>query len=408
MSVVRDYIRRKPLVICVGVEKCGTSSFHDFLAQGKNVSSPYPKELEFFSNNFENGLDWYLAHYHLSKHVLLDFTPSYHWDSRTLDRIKDTCARPSVIAMLRNPIKRAYSAYIHRIYWFFQTAAKTGTLDEYDVSFDDLVHSGHSYLFPSYLEILDRIDAIFGSKNCVVIPLEFVAKQPHQYVSLIEENLSADLQIDRQAVMPRSNVLHVPIFLTGREIVEEYPQYAFFFNKELDDVYFCCGGIPRKIASGDEYSRMKAIEAKWLRPVEKATGAKVLSRYYQAELSQLEERLEADLDCWRIAEDWMPRVVRPFSDAAVVANPHAELLMIQLTDRRGQRREAIAAAKRALSRHPAMPEFHRYLARMLMEEGDTAEAATHAGIAAELAPADGSYQVFKRTVANRQLMKCPG
>ena len=78
------------------------------------------KEPLFFNDdiNYQNGLKWYSATYYkntANKKCLLDFTPTYLYSSRALNRIFSYSKNENLkfIVMLRNPVDRAYSHFLH-------------------------------------------------------------------------------------------------------------------------------------------------------------------------------------------------------------------------------------------------------------------------------------------------------
>ena len=52
-----------PDFMIIGAEKCGTTSLYHYLRQHPDVLSPIEKEIDFFDMEYENGIDWYLAHF---------------------------------------------------------------------------------------------------------------------------------------------------------------------------------------------------------------------------------------------------------------------------------------------------------------------------------------------------------
>lgn len=76
---------------------------------------PEEKEVNFFTHNFEEGLDWYEAYFADAKDVksVGEASPIYMWDERTPERMARTVPEARLIFILRNPIRRAWSNY-----WF--------------------------------------------------------------------------------------------------------------------------------------------------------------------------------------------------------------------------------------------------------------------------------------------------
>jgi hypothetical protein len=86
------------------------------------VAPPIKKEIRFFDQNFERGILWYRSHFPLSvkklSHLLRqkniitgEATPNYIFHPCAAQRIAKNLPKVKLIAMLRNPVDRAYSHY---------------------------------------------------------------------------------------------------------------------------------------------------------------------------------------------------------------------------------------------------------------------------------------------------------
>jgi hypothetical protein len=394
------FLRAKPFILGVGLEKCGTSSLHDYFSLAQNVSVPWPKELEFFSSHYSKGLDWYLAHFDLRKDILFDFTPTYHWKGADLERIERTLSNKVVLIMLRDPIARAYSAFIHRAYWFFEAALSAGKARDYDRTFHDVVNLGSDYVLPSYIETISRVESVFGASKVVIIPLENFIADPKPFVHLLEERLGHSIALPQDAVFPRSNSLAVPQFFRGRDILEHNPTVKGLIT-EPDDVYFCRGGMPRRIASGDQCEFLKGLEAKWLVPFSSSDVAAAFAKYYRSETLEIERRTGLELQGWGKSVDLRPKTVPPLSESATEANDDVAVWYARKMYHSGRRQEAIQFVNLAIKRDRGVPQYHRLLAWMHLENGEPTKADEHALIAISQAPANAEYLIFRRYVLNR-------
>lgn len=120
-------MRVLPDFLIIGAQKCGTTSLYLTLAQHLNVKPAFVKEVRYFNNFFEKGVNWYRAHYpsHLYRYLnnvlySRDFItgegePSYLPNPIAPQRVFGLIPEVKLIVMLRNPVDRAYSHYNHRI-----------------------------------------------------------------------------------------------------------------------------------------------------------------------------------------------------------------------------------------------------------------------------------------------------
>jgi len=131
-QVVKPYrrltssIRVLPDFIIIGVQKGGTTSLYKYLVQQKSVMPAFRKEVHFFDDpNFEKGIGWYRAQLpssaykdyqqfiHKEKTIAGEGSPYYIFHPQVPRRIYEMIPAVKLIAMLRNPIDRAYSHYHH-------------------------------------------------------------------------------------------------------------------------------------------------------------------------------------------------------------------------------------------------------------------------------------------------------
>lgn len=397
--MVAEFAREKPFIFGVGIEKCGTTSVYELLRKADNISTPAPKEIGFFQS--DKDLDWYLAHYDLSKDVLVDINPAYHWNGAALQRISQLSDRGLIVLMLRHPIDRAYSAYIHRIYWFFEDAYRNGKIAEFDRTFQDEIDTRIGYVVPSYVKTMDRLEGIFDKGKIIFTSLEQTISNTSRFISKLEDHLLLDLKVSKNEPLPKVNSLSVPTFMLGSEILAGNALAANLIKDE-NGVYICRDGMPRWIAHGDAYGDLKKLETKWTQPVDVDTSRDAFEKYYQQEVSQIEARLGEDLADWRVPKVHSSTARMPLSDAAAMANPEVALWQARTAFGRGDLSTAVELMGKLTEREDGAPEYHMTLSRMLVEHGAIDEAEEHADIAVRLAPAAGEYAVNRQYIRNRR------
>lgn len=153
--------KRLPDFLCVGIEKCGTTSLYDLLKQHPQIGLSRFKETHFFNAHWDKGLDWYQEKFsHVSHRCsrIGDITPAYHRFPEVLLRIQQTLgSQVKIIFMLREPRQRAFSHYIHD---FARHQEVT-----------DLVYK--RYLATThYARSLKSYQEAFGRENCLTLIFE--------------------------------------------------------------------------------------------------------------------------------------------------------------------------------------------------------------------------------------------
>lgn len=110
----------RPDFIIIGAMKCGTSTLQAQLAAQDGVFMTTPKEPNFFSNDeiYAQGPDWYAALFAAAQPGDLKGEASTHYTKLptypdTLSRMKQQLPDLRLIYMIRNPLHRAVSHYIH-------------------------------------------------------------------------------------------------------------------------------------------------------------------------------------------------------------------------------------------------------------------------------------------------------
>ena len=111
-----------PSFLVIGTNKAGTTTLYDVLKTHPQVFLPFRKELHYFNNdlNYAKGVDWYVQSFFKDAAGFPargDITPAYlYWGDKVIPRIEEVYGNepPRMIAILRDPVERAYSRYWHQ------------------------------------------------------------------------------------------------------------------------------------------------------------------------------------------------------------------------------------------------------------------------------------------------------
>lgn len=114
-------MHRLPDFIIIGAMKCATTTLHEQLAQQPGIFMTEPKEPFFFSNDevWSKGLEWYSGLYQNAKEGDLCGESSTHYTklptyAQTVSRMRAHIPDTSLIYIIRHPIDRLVSHYIHQ------------------------------------------------------------------------------------------------------------------------------------------------------------------------------------------------------------------------------------------------------------------------------------------------------
>lgn len=104
-------------VLGIGGQKCASSWLHAIAGSHPEIVISSPKEVDFFSYYFDRGYQWYDSHFPVSETAKVRFesSPSYMIDPRAAGRAAAYNPNMQVLALLRDPVKRAFSNHMHEI-----------------------------------------------------------------------------------------------------------------------------------------------------------------------------------------------------------------------------------------------------------------------------------------------------
>jgi hypothetical protein len=154
-----------PNLVVIGGLKCGTTSLHHYLDLHPEVQMSRPKELNFFvaELNWPLGADWYASHFRRDAPVQGESSPHYtnlpRFDG-VAERIGSVLGDPRVIYMVRDPVERTLSHYLHNVAGRYETRSLEAALDDPDGAY--IQRSMYAMQIEPYLERLgaERIELV--------------------------------------------------------------------------------------------------------------------------------------------------------------------------------------------------------------------------------------------------------
>jgi hypothetical protein len=111
--------RQLPGAIIVGAAKAGTTQLFAYMLRHPRCFGPAQKEIHYFSYWHDRGLPWYRAQFPWRQRVervrgiCLEASPSYLPRPEALSRMRELLPNAAIIAILRDPVARAFSHYQH-------------------------------------------------------------------------------------------------------------------------------------------------------------------------------------------------------------------------------------------------------------------------------------------------------
>jgi hypothetical protein len=109
-------LRPLPDFLILGAQKAGTTALYAYLRWHPQITGPSFKEVSFFDRHYARGERWYRAHMPISRSATVgEASPSYVFHPLAPERIARMLPNARLIALLRNPVDRAFSHYQHEV-----------------------------------------------------------------------------------------------------------------------------------------------------------------------------------------------------------------------------------------------------------------------------------------------------
>ncbi|MDQ3454765.1 MAG: sulfotransferase, partial [Actinomycetota bacterium] len=112
--------RLQPSFLIIGAQKAGTTFLHQELLGHPQVVAALTKEIQYFSDHFRKGPEWYSGFFPAMSAVARygsvmcgEATPNYLFHPLAASRIAAALPEVKVIVLLRDPVRRAFSQYLH-------------------------------------------------------------------------------------------------------------------------------------------------------------------------------------------------------------------------------------------------------------------------------------------------------
>ena len=206
-------LRMEPGFILIGAQRCGTTSLFRALAAHPQVMPPtFRKGVNYFDLNYYRGARWYRAHFPVAgiarrraelhgAPVAFEASGYYLYHPQAMERLGHDLPAVKLVAMLRDPVERAFSAHKHELargyeHEGFERALAleddrlTGEVERIraDPGYESFAHRHYSYRHRGqYAEQLDRVFEYFPRAQVRVIDSAGYFSQPaREYRQLLE------------------------------------------------------------------------------------------------------------------------------------------------------------------------------------------------------------------------------
>lgn len=188
----------KPTFIVIGAARSGTTSLFQYFDAHPDIFMSQVKELNFFSNEkyWNKGFKWYEANFPGDQNqykAVGEISPSYTKAPFTEDvvsRIHDYASDVKLIYVVRNPMERCISHYLHRVQRGYETRHFSdilGNLPNEAFAAQGLYH----YQLQQYLKA-------FPKEQLLVISFDNLKKHTQETVSQIYDFIGVESRFEHE------------------------------------------------------------------------------------------------------------------------------------------------------------------------------------------------------------------
>lgn len=237
-----------PDFLIIGAMKAGTTQLKYFLSQHPSIGI-CQREIHFFDRDFLKGKKWYERQFPQKEggiKVIGEKTPYYLFHPYVPERVFSSYPKIKLIAILRNPVDRAYSHYqmtkrTNREHLSFEAAIemeekrmKEGTRELEERPFE----KSHTYQWSSYLargiyiEQIDRWLSFFPKEQLLVIFSEDLRKNKLEILNKICLFLEIPSFEKEPQEEERLTKTHQPI---NPKLRAQLTEYFRPYNKALEE-----------------------------------------------------------------------------------------------------------------------------------------------------------------------------
>jgi hypothetical protein len=190
--------RPLPDFLIIGAQKAGTTALYAYLRRHPAITGPSWKEVSFFDRHYHRGEGWYRGNFpnlvRCRGKLVGEASPSYIFHPLGPERVRALVPEAGLVALVRNPVDRAFSHYHHEVALGREPLSFEDALDaeeerlhgEKERLVADARHFSrawwsHAYKARGrYAEQLERWLAVFPSEQLLVVPSEDLGAEPER------------------------------------------------------------------------------------------------------------------------------------------------------------------------------------------------------------------------------------
>ncbi|MEM8504079.1 MAG: sulfotransferase [Cyanobacteria bacterium P01_D01_bin.1] len=191
-----------PNVIIIGAMKAGTTSLHHYLNLHPDIQMSRQKELNFFSENkhWKKGVEWYRSHFVGEAAIHGESSPNYTrypFRQATAQRMAAVVPNVKLIYLVRHPIERIISHYLHK----YAEGKENKSINEALASLDENMYVSGSQYFTQ----LEQYLQFFPPDNILVVASEALSQFPQDTMMRVFQFLGVSTEFVSKAKLKGVN-----------------------------------------------------------------------------------------------------------------------------------------------------------------------------------------------------------
>ena len=292
---------RLPDFLIIGGAKSGTTTLYQYLCRHPQVYMSTPKEPDFFAVDaqYAKGMDWYSSLFSEARadQICGEASTTYsRWQQhpQAAERIAQALPDVKLIYIMRHPVDRAYSFYVHKYKEGFRHKAESTVLD----TFEKTIKQQSEFLDSSYyMEQIDKFLPFFPRESFLFLLMEDLIYRPAETLKTILNfiNVDSDINLIQDELVVANKAQDHPEWFIRQQMmsplknISGVPQIKALFPKKIRDRIY---QVVKKV----RYQKWR--EQQYLPPPMLPETRQILLEQYLQPTQKLAEFLQRDLSHW--------------------------------------------------------------------------------------------------------------
>jgi hypothetical protein len=285
----------KPTFVGLGAQKCASTWLHRMLSAHPAVAVPAVKEVNFFSDRFDHGYQWYERQFAVDNQESCagEVSPSYFHHPCAPSRVRRYNPDMKILVTLREPLERAISNHRHEV--------RLGHIEGPDFSFESGLANNPMYLEQSlYAKHLSHWLKYFPKEQLHVVLVDDIRTDPAGVTRELFRFVGVDEQFEPSSLSTHFN----PSYANRSQGLVRLKDHMYRLSQSpgMGWLWSAAAGVGAR----DLYRRINVTFSDALIPPVRPETIAELRRLLTADVRKLECLLGRELSRWLEPEEVVP------------------------------------------------------------------------------------------------------